>query len=79
MCDSTGDQIVIAEILGKARRKLEKKKEGYIHATFGRSLEDHVFEFKVHGWSLVTYHVKKYPGKGQFTFLDFRKNYGTAV
>ena len=75
MCDSTGDQIVIAEILGSGkRRSLEKKKEGYIHATFGRNLEDHAFEFNVHGWSLVTFHNYQYPGKGQFTFLDFRKS-----
>lgn len=80
MCESTGDQIVIAEILGREkRRKLEKKKEGYIHATFGRNLEDHAFELNVNGWSLVTYHERIYPGKGTFTFLDFRKGYKDAA
>ena len=65
MCDSTGDQIVIAEILGRdKRRKLEKKKIGYIHATFGRSMDDHEREFRRNGFSLVTYHEHNYPGKG---------------
>ena len=80
MCESTGEQIVIAEILGRSKRRdLEKKIEGYIHATFGRSLEDHAFEFNVEGWSLVTFHEKTYPGKGIFTFLDFRKDFKNVI
>ena len=79
MCDSTGDQIVIAEILGHDKRRvLERKKEGFIHATFGRDQHMHVFEFAKWNWSLVTYHVYQYPGKGSFTFLDFRKDYDEA-
>lgn len=75
MCDTTGDQIVIAEILGREkRRKLEKKPEGYIHATFGRHDSDHEHEFDRNGWSLVTYFERPYPGKGTFSFLDFRRN-----
>lgn len=75
MCDSTGDQIVIAEILGRdKRRKLEKKPEGYIHATFGRHDTDHEQEFDKNNWSLVTYYERPYPGKGTFSFLDFRRN-----
>lgn len=80
MCDSTGDQIVIAEILGaEKRRDLEKKDIGYIHATFGRDRSTHELEFEKHDWSLVTYHAKQYPGKGQFTFLDFRKDFKDAA
>jgi SAM-dependent methyltransferase len=79
ICESTGDQVVIAEILGAhKRRDLEKKREGWIHATFGREMITHEQEFYRNGFSLVTYHVHKYPGKGEFTFLDFRKNYDKA-
>lgn len=79
MCESTGDQIVIAEILGAhKRRDLEQKPEGWIHATFGRDKVMHEEEFYRNGFSLVTWHVHKYPGKGEFTFLDFRKNYDKA-
>lgn len=80
LCESTGDQIVIAEILGHdKRRKLEKKDIGYIHATFGRNQDEHEHEFLKHGWTLVTYHDKPYPGKGMFTFLDFRKDFKDAA
>lgn len=80
MCNSTGDQIVIAEILGAdKRRKLEKKKIGYIHATFGRSMDDHEQEFRNNNWSLVTYFERPYPGKGMFTFLDFRKDFNDVA
>lgn len=80
MCDSTGDQIVIAEILGSdKRRKLEKKKIGYIHATYGRNMDHHELEFDKHDWSLVTYRERSYPGKGMFTFLDFRKDFKDAA
>lgn len=79
MCISTGDQIVIAEILGhELRRKLEQKDIGFIHPTFGRDRHMHEYEFAKNGWSLVTYHVHNYPGKGAFTFLDFRRDYGNA-
>jgi SAM-dependent methyltransferase len=74
MCESTGDQIVIAEILGSyLRKELTRKKVGVSHATYGRDQMQHENEFLKHGWSLVTYHAHPYPGKGNFTFLDFRK------
>lgn len=80
MCKSTGDQIVIAEILGSHLRKdLTRKKDGVSHATFGRDQLQHENEFMKHGWSLVTYHQKPYPGKGNFTFLDFRKGFKDAA
>lgn len=80
MCESTGDQIVIAEILGHdKRRDLEKKKEGYIHATFGRNMDEHEFEFEKFEWTLVTYRTRNYPAKGIFTFLDFRKDFKSAA
>jgi SAM-dependent methyltransferase len=79
MCESTGDQIVIAEILGShLRKEMTIKKEGVSHATYGRSKELHVAEFGKWGWSLVTWHERPYPGKGTFTFLDFRKDYAEA-
>lgn len=74
MCESTGDQIVIAEILGShLRKKLTRNIQGVSHATYGRDQMQHENEFLKHGWSLVTYHAHPYPGKGNFTFLDFRK------
>lgn len=75
MCGSTGEQIVIAEILGSHLRKpVTRTFNGAVsHATFGRDQIKHENEFLKHGWSLVTYHVHPYPGKGNFTFLDFRK------
>lgn len=80
MCESTGDQIVIAEILGSHLRKdVTFKKEGVSHATFGRDMLQHENEFLKHGWSLVTYHDFPYPGKGNFTFLDFRKGLSDAA
>ena len=80
MCESTGEQIVIAEILGSHLRKdLTHNKVGVSHATFGRDQLQHENEFLKHGWSLVTYHRKPYPGKGNFTFLDFRKGFDHAA
>jgi len=80
MCESTGDQIVIAEILGGTkRRELERKAEGWIQATFGRDMINHELEFNRNGFSLVTWKLMQYPGKGDFTFLDFRKGYDDAA
>jgi SAM-dependent methyltransferase len=80
ICESTGDQIVIAEILGSHLRKdMTVKPEGVSHATFGRDQLQHENEFLKHGWSLVTYHKFPYPGKGLFTFLDFRKGFDDAA
>lgn len=80
MCESTGDQIVIAEILGSHLRKpVTENKVGVSHATYGRDQIKHENEFLKHGWSLVTYHVHPYPGKGNFTFLDFRKGFDNAA
>jgi SAM-dependent methyltransferase len=74
ICEYTHDQVVIAEILGKhLRRKLEEKKEGWIQPTFGRNKEDHEREFEKNSFQLVTWHDFQYPGKGTFTFLDFRR------
>jgi SAM-dependent methyltransferase len=81
MCESTGDQIVIAEILGEHLRKpITRTFNGAVsHATFGRSQIAHENEFMKNGWSLVTYHQRPYPGKGTFTFLDFRKGFDNAA
>lgn len=81
ICTRTGDQVVIAEILGHhRRRKLELKKEGYIHATFGRDRDEHENEFAKHGFKLVTWREHMYQGKGvNFTFLDFRRDFNDAV
>jgi methylase of polypeptide subunit release factors len=75
LVQNTSDQVVIAEILGREkRRELEKKPEGWIHATFGRSVSDHEKEFAKHDWSLHAKIERQYTGKNAvFTFLEFRR------
>jgi trans-aconitate methyltransferase len=81
LCDSTGEQVVVAEIMNEKLRKPLTIKEGGArsHATFGRDMLTHENEFLKHGWQLVTYRQFPYPGKGTFTFADFRKGLKDAA
>lgn len=81
MCSSTGEQIVVAEIMNERLRKPLTIRDGVgrSHATFGREQITHENEFLKHGWSLVTYKQFPYPGKGTFTFADFRKGLKDAA
>ena len=84
LCNSTGEQIVVGEIMNEKLRKPVTYREiggrqAASHATFGRELITHENEFLKHGWSLVTYRQFPYPGKGTFTFADFRKGLKDAA
>lgn len=81
LCESTGEQIVVGEILGAHLRKPLTIKEGGArsHATFGRDMLTHENEFLKHNWRLVDHKKFPYPGKGNLTFLDFRKGLDDAA
>lgn len=84
LCKSTAEQIVVGEIMNEKLRKPVTYREiggrqAASHATFGRDMLTHENEFLKHGWSLVTYKQFPYPGKGTFTFADFRKGVSIAA
>lgn len=70
---TTTKRIVISEIMDPTkRRELEKKKEGWIHPTFGRSPQQHIDAFSARGWKMQKQNVWGYPGKGLLTALEFQ-------
>lgn len=80
LCNTTTHQIVIAEILGRhLRKELTEKDEGISHATFGRDLLDHENEFLKHNWGLAEMKQFPYPGKGNFSFLNFKPGLDDAA
>lgn len=74
MCKTTIKSIVIAECLGRSRRReKEKKKEGWIQPTFGRDQGDYEDLFDLYDWRLAGVRQEQYATKGEFTFLTFEK------
>ena len=81
LCNSTGEQVVVGEIMNERLRKPLTVKSGGAksHATFGRDLVTHQHEFLKHDWILAEKREFPYPGKGTFTFADFRKRLKDAA